>query len=285
MENTKNLFEQAEQITALTETSGTGITTSFVEVPVETKDERTGEKVIVMRKVRNELAVNALVSIEQLLFIAGKSTKGLVLGMAKLTKAHAESIGLKSVKALLRNKFGKELDVNTIEKYRRIGLLFAADRRDPNNYEWREGIDPDVTVSNLDVVMTLFDLKGKKINLEMCSDSELDALYDNFYGQYIVLDKIHLLATQKTLKEEVKEILNPSIDGYAIEKDVDETSEGEGECEGECEGEGEGEGECKTDNAQESALNAIMILQTLFKDNKEAQKALKKIADMVDTLK
>ncbi len=283
MENTKNLFEQAEQITALTETSGTGIVTSFVEIPVETKDERTGEKVIVMRKLRNELAVNAMVSIEQLLFIAGKSTKGLVLGMAKLTKAHAESIGLKSVKTLLHNKFGKELDVNTIDKYRRIGLLFAADRKDPNNYEWRDGIDPDVSVSNLDAVMTLFDLKGKKINLEACTDAELDALYEDFYGQYIVLDKIHLLATQKTLKEEVKEILNPSIDGYAIEKDIDENSEGNNSEGDNSEGDNS-EGD-NGDNVQESALNAIMILQTLFKENKDAQKALKKLADLVDTLK
>ena len=134
MENTKTLLEQAEQITALVETTGTGITNTYVEIPVEMKDEKTGEKKLVNRKIYNDLAVNALVSIEQLLFISGKSTKGLVLGMAKLTKAHAESVGLKSVKALLHNKFGKLLDVNTIEKYRRIGLLFAADRKDANNY-------------------------------------------------------------------------------------------------------------------------------------------------------
>ena len=269
METTKDIFAKAEEITALVETTGTGVTTEYVEIPVEVKDEKTGEKVVKQRKLYNKLAVNALVNIDKLLFISSKSTKGLVLGMAKLTKAHAEAVGLKSVKALLHNKFGKELDVNTIEKYRRIGLLFAADRNDPNNYEWREGIDSEVSVSNLDVVMTLFNLKENKINLENCTDDEIDEMFADFYGKYIVLDRIHLLASQKSLKEEVKEILNPSIEAEAIIKDADENGADENGVD---------------ESATESALKAITTLRLLFKGNKDAEKALKKLADMIDTL-
>ena len=281
METTKTLLEQAEQITALVETTGTGITNSYVEIPVEMKDEKTGEKKLVNRKIYNELAVNALVSIEQLLFISGKSTKGLVLGMAKLTKAHAESVGLKSVKALLHNKFGKMLDVNTIEKYRRIGLLFSADRKDANNYEWRDGIDPDVSVSNLDAVMTLFGLKEKKINLEICSDAELDELFEEFYGQYIVLDKIHLLKSQKDLKAEVHDILHPVIDVECVELDEQDAENGEQDAEN---GEQDAENGEHEETTAETALQALTTLQLIFKGNKDAEKALKKLSELVNAI-
>ena len=281
MENTKTLLEQAEQITALVETTGTGVTNTYVEIPVEMKDDKTGEKKLVNRKIYNEVAVSALVSIEQLLFISGKSTKGLVLGMAKLTKAHAESVGLKSVKALLHNKFGKLLDVNTIEKYRRIGLIFSADRKDPNNYEWREEIDTEVTVSNLDAVMTLFGLKEKKINLETCSDAELDELFEDFYGQYIVLDKIHLLKSQKDLKAEVHEILHPSIDVECVELDSEYTENGEQDAEN---GEQDAENGEHEETTAETALQALTTLQLIFKGNKDAEKALKKLSELVNAI-
>lgn len=278
MEN--SIFAKAENITALTETTNNGLIVNYVEIPIEEKDETSGQTVVKMRKLRNEIAVSAVVSIEQFLYINSKSTKGVMLAISKLTKAHAESVGLKSVKQLLKKKFGLQLSDNTIDKYRRIGIIFSADRKDPNNYEYRPEIDPDTSVSNLDVVMTLFNLKEREIDLEKCSDSEIDDLFNDFYGKYIVLDKIHLLAPQSVLKAEVKEIVNPSI---TAEYKVLDESEGPETKEPETEEPDTEEPETE-ESPIESATHAIQILTTILKGNKDAEKALKKLADIVSTL-
>lgn len=218
MENT--FFSELENIKASTEITKSG-EVEFYSVDVEVKDEN-GNKTIVAKKLRNPVAVASMVSIEQMLYIRSRSQKALVLAMSKLNIEHAKSIGLKSVKALLRSRFGKELSDNTIDKYRRIGIIFANNREDVNDFSYREEIESDVSVSNLDVVMTLFNLKERDINLEELTQSEVDKLFNEFYEKYIVTDMIHLSKSQAELKKEVHDILNPAIDVEAREIDEGE---------------------------------------------------------------
>ena len=198
-------LNEANNITALTETTKSGITKNFVEVNVETKDEN-GNKHIVTRKIYNELAVNTLVTIEQLSFIRNKSLKALVLSFGKITDKVAESVGLKSAKALIKTKFPEYSD-NTISKYRRIALLFSNSLEDASDFTYCEFIPQDTPISNLDVVLTLF----KDIDVEKSTKEEREKALSDFYDKYIITDTIHLSASQQALKKEVREIVNPTI--------------------------------------------------------------------------
>ena len=222
----------------------------YIEVPVEVKDEDSKQKVTVFRKLRNEVAVETVSKLYTFLNLSKATIKGSVLGMATLTKENAESVGLKSVKALIKAIF-KEYSDNTIDKYIRIGRIFGND--DKSN--WREEIEPTTSVSNLDVVLTLFDGKDKECE----TLAEYKALFDDFYTKYIDTEKIHLWKSQKALKEEVSNILHPAIDGTF--KDVTETS-------------AETSAENKKESPKESATALIQALTVIFKSNKNAKKAL-----------
>ena len=238
------------------ETTG-NITRNYIEIPVEIKDDN-GDKVTVYRKLRNELAVTSMATLEIIGELRKKSLKMLVLAMAKITDEHAQSTdkSLKTARALIKAKYPEYSD-NTINKYRRIGLLFSNDTESATDYSYTSFIDEDVSISNLDVILTLFD----GLDVEKATKAERNKAVADFYDKYIITDKIHLHASQKDLKKEVHDILNPAIEVEA--KDVTETATGT-----------ETATETATDSTAETAQKAITALALIFKGNTTAESAI-----------
>ena len=264
MENkTLEILSQNINTISLQETTG-NITRDYVLIPVQTKDEN-GNKITVMRKCRNELAVNSLATIDVLTQVRGKSLKMIVLGMAKITDEHAKSVdkSLKSAKALIHAKF-PEYSENTIQKYRNIGLLFSNNVNDSADFSYIGFIDEDISISNLDVVLTLIKLES----IEKASVEERQKAVADFYDKYIATDRIHLSKSQNDLKDEVRKILNPDI---TVEgKVIDEKTE-DGQTE---DGQTEETEETEEEVQKEQAQYSIEHLKVIFTGNKKAEKAI-----------
>ena len=179
---------------------------------------------------------------------------------------------LKTARALIRAKYPEYSD-NTINKYRRIGLLFSNDTESATDFSFCEFIDEDVSISNLDVILTLFD----GLDVEKATKAERLKAVSDFYGNYIATDMIHLHNSQKELKKEVHEILNPAIEVEA--KEVDEKStdveqEKSTDVEQEKSTDVEHEKSTDVDSTAETAQKAITALSLIFKGNSEAEKAI-----------
>ena len=250
--NNATNFTTPECAIVKSETTGK-ITRNFIEIPVTIKDDN-GDKKVVMRKCRDELTVSSLSTIGMLGELRKKSLKMLVLAMAKITDDEAQKVdkSLKTAKALIRALYPEYSD-NTVNKYRRIGLLFSNNVENATDFMYNELIDQDVSISNLDVVITLFD----KFDVEKATKAERAKALTDFYEKYIATDIIHLHASQSDLKKEVHEILNPSIEGTA--KEIDETAQTE---------------TAQTESTAETAQHSIATLTLIFKGNKTAEDAL-----------
>ena len=196
------------------------VKTDVIQIAVEKKDEN-GNKVTVYNTLRNKLAVRSLVDMETLCNLETVSKKAFCIACGRLTPENAKEVGLKSALDLLVKTFGKKYSRNTLSKYRRISRIFAKPcTLDKITYEWRDGIDALVSVSNLDVVLTL--VEGCE-NVDEMTDKELSNAFETFYANYIATERVHLNSAQSELKKEVKAIINPDsiIDGEA--KEVGET--------------------------------------------------------------
>ena len=150
-----------------------------------------------------------MLDIDTFATLSTMSIKGLCVAMARLTTKIAEKAGFKSVVDMVAEKHNN-LSKNTLSKYRRIGLIFGDTQAD--GYMWRTFIPQGVSVSNLDVVLTLFD----KLDMEKLTPEQLEEKAQEFYDDYICTDRISLTATQKVLKEQVRLIKNPPIEGKVI---------------------------------------------------------------------
>ena len=252
-----------------------------LQIWVEKKGEN-GEKTSVARTLRNEVAVNQILNIAVFDAIENGCVKNKCIGMSRVEKKDAESVGLKSAKQLI-NKIFPKYSENTINKYRRIGKIFGKpfDKENPNSYEWREGIDFEVSVTNLDAVLTL--VEGCE-NVDDMSEKELAKAYEVFYKKYIVTDRIHLLATLKTVRSEVDEIKHPSIiDGVSTEvENTDDTTNVEN-----TDDTTNVENTDDTTNVEspiESALNCVATLSIIFKKDSKVKKALEVITEAIGKL-
>lgn len=278
LEAIKNIFNAPMSVK--TEQAG-NITRDYMDVTLEVKNE-DGEKVVVTRKLRNALAVSAMSIIEVLSKVNRASLKMIVGAMSKITDEHAQSVdkSLKTAKALIKTMFPEYSD-NTISKYRRIGKLFFEDTEDAGNFHYCSFIDEDVPISNLDVVLTLFD----GIDVEKASKEELAQAVSDFYAKYIVTDMIHLNASQKVLKKEVHYILNPVIDAEAKEVDTDtpETPKKEELAKQAKEAEEAGEVEVTPEMERAEAIADFTLtlnaMSVMLKGNKQAEKAIKVLID------
>ena len=265
MEN-NTLSAITDNITTITLSETTGnITREYIEIPVEVKDEN-GNKVVVMRKCRNQLAVSSLSTIDILSQVRTKSLKMLVLAMGKITDEHAQAVdkSLKTAKALIRRKF-PEYSENTISKYRRIALLFSNDITSATDFSYISFIEEDTPISNLDCILTLIDLE----DVEKASIEERQKAVAMFYDKYIVTDLIHLSASQTTLKKEVHDILNPAIE-VTVKVVDDETKAEETKAE-------------ETEPLEEAQLS-IEKLKLIFNGNNKAQKALATLMEELSKL-
>lgn len=172
-------------------------------------------------EIRDTKAIATMLDVDMFASLGTIQQKGLSVSLGRLSKKTAEKAGFKTVVDMIAERHSN-LSKNTLQKYRRIGLLFGDKSAD--GYLWRSFIPQSVSVSNLDVVLTLFD----KLDLEALTEEQLEEKAYDFYEKYIVEDKISLLATQKVLKEQVRNIKNPPIEGKAkVVSDTEQEQEQE----------------------------------------------------------
>lgn len=249
---------------ATTETVGK-IKSDVIQIAVEKKDEN-GNKVTVYNTLRNKLAVRTMVDMETLCNLETISKKAFCIACGRLTVENAKEVGLKSPLDLLVKTFGKKYSRNTLSKYRRISKIFSKPIEDGKiTYEWREGIDSFVSVSNLDVVLTL--VKDCE-NVDEMSEKELKNAYLTFHANYIATERIHLNFSQSELKKEVKAIINPDsiIDGVAKEVGDNET-----EANNTTETEASETEVNKEEEAKMEVSEAIATISNFFKGDSEVE--------------
>ena len=258
-----------------------------------TSIEKDGKTELVTRTIRNAVAVKAMSLLDKLVYLETQSAKLTVLAMSKLTKAHAESIGKKTVKELILDRF-PNYDGNTIDGYRRVGLLFANDRKNADDFTFCDGIPQDTSVTNLVAMIRVLELSkrkdkdGKQISLEKLSDKELAGLRDEIL-HYIILDRLHPLATLKTLRVEIDNILKDkhAIDNNTLNTDGNETDGNEtdgNETDGN-ETDNESNKELETLAQKiERATHAINTLIEIFKDNETVKNATLAIVEEINKM-
>ena len=275
-----SLLESTYSLTTSVKTERlAGIESNVYSYTTEVKD-KDGNIQLVTRTVRGQLAVKAMSLLDKLIYLEGQSAKLIVLSMAKLTKKDAEGIGKKSVKDLILDRFPK-YDGNTIDRYRKLGLLFSADRKNPDNFEWCDGIPSDTSVTNLDCMIRVLQLKdrkdsnGKQISLEKLSDKEIEKLRDEVL-HYVILNELHPSASLAKVREEVALILKEKkgdvINTTATVKD-----------EGNDEGKDEGKDEGQNDKLAQ-ATKACEIIAQLYGDNDIIKTAVVQILEQLNIM-
>lgn len=264
MNNTlSTLIKNATANTSIATVETVGkIKSDVIHVAVEKKDEN-GNKVTVYNTLRNKLAVRTMVDMETLCNLETVSKKAFAIACGRLTTENAKEVGLKTPLDLLVHTFGKKYSRNTLSKYRRISKIFAKPcEADKITYEWRDGIDSLVSVSNLDVVLTL--VKDCE-NVDTMSDTELSNAFETFYANYVATERIHLNYSQSELKKEVKAIINPDsiIDGEAKEVNTPEDTANDTET-----------SETEVNHEEEAKIEvseAISIISNYFKGDSEVE--------------
>lgn len=200
----------------------------------------------------------------------------LAVTLSNVTQKMVSDSGMTSMDKWLSANF-KHIDVKTARKYRKIGFFFAesyTDEKGKKQYRWCEPIPQDVTISNLDRVLSL--LKVKWDSYDTLSKEEVEKVRNDFINDYILTDKIHLLASQNALKEEIK-ALNDIVVTYT-EKTEDKTEE---KTEDKTEDKTEEKPEDKTEEKEdktENAKNYINALSVIFSGNNVALKLLSDLA-------
>ena len=218
--------------------------------------------------IRNQMEVQRLLDFDFFADCDTMSTQGMCITSARISKKTAEKAGYKSVVDML-HAIHPTLSKNTLGKYYRIGKIFGD--VDGDGYKWRVGVPTGTSVSNLDVVLTLFD----KVDVDKLTDKELSDKFDDFWQEYIVGDKIHLQATQKVLKEEVRNIKNPPIDNKVNKIVVnDNDGDGDGDNNEPKKVDGEVVKQTEQEKRQEEIRHAISVLSTYYENNPDVNKII-----------
>ena len=281
------MTETSNLVTSVKTEKLAGIESNVYSYTTEVKN-KDGQTEIVTRTIRGALAVKTMSLLDKLVYLESQSTKLIVLSMAKLTKKDAESIGKKSVKELILDRFPK-YDGNTVDRYRKLGLLFANDRKNADDFTFCDGIPQDTSVTNLDCIIRVLQLKerkdskGKAISLENLTDSEIESLRDEIL-HYIIMDRLHPLKPLKALRDEVDEILKEKrgdiIDTTATEKD----SESDSDSKKDSESDSESDSDNKKDAIIDKATNACNTLASLFPDNDIIKTAVVQILEQLNEI-
>lgn len=164
--------------------------------------------------VRDPASVTALTNIEKSARLQGATATLMCSEMRKVPMSTIEKSGLSALN-FFKGAFGDVLSDNTISRYFRISRLFF----DPTTFQFRQGLEVDTLISNLDVVLPLFKFKDRNLKIEELTEEEITAEYNAFYKEYIIKDLIHLFKPQSKLKEEVAKLLKGVVDGDSKESE------------------------------------------------------------------
>ena len=265
---------------------------------------KDGETKLVTRTIDNPKLVTTLTNIDKLSVMNNVSLSLIVLSMGMVDNDLAKKYGFKSATDLLKKKYAKTWSDNTIVKYYNIARVFGDFSGDTPKF--RSELDDDISISNLDVVLTLC----KDYDKAKTPD-EFTEVFNTFWNTYVSTGLVHLYNTQKKLKEEVDKAKKGVIDGVA--KDVTKKSNNSGDSEsgsdnsnnsgdsenGSDNSNNSGDSENGSDNSSnsgsdteksenkwETATNCLTIIATCFKgsDDEEVLHALSVIAEKISKM-
>ena len=128
-----------------------GKETEVITIKYEVK--KDGETKTVTRTIDNPKLVTTLTNIDKLSVMNGVSLSLIVLSMGMVDNELAKKYGFKSATDLLKKKYAKTWSDNTIVKYYNIARVFGDFSGDSPKF--RSELDDDISISNLDVVLTL----------------------------------------------------------------------------------------------------------------------------------
>ena len=173
-----------------------------------------GENKQVTVTITNQYAVARLSNIDAIINLNKKSNIALAIELARLKKAIAEENGFKTV-AQMVHSIHDDLSETTINSYRRVGVVFG----DLSNetFRWKSAIPQNTSITNLVQAVGLVEVNK---DTDKITQEEAEKAVQNFYNDYIMSDRLHLLLPLAKLKEEIKSIQN-TIDITATETGTD----------------------------------------------------------------
>ena len=235
-----------------------GKETEVITIKYEVK--KDGETKTVTRTIDNPKLVTTLTNIDKLSVMNGVSLSLIVLSMGMVDNELAKKYGFKSATDLLKKKYAKTWSDNTIVKYYNIARVFGDFSGDSPKF--RSELDDDISISNLDVVLTLCKDYDKAKTPE-----EFTEVFNTFWNTYVSTGLVHLYNTQKKLKEEVDKAKKGVIDGVAkdVTKKPDNSTDNENGSENSA-----GDTE-KSENKWETAINCLTIIATCFKGSEDTE--------------
>ena len=162
--------------------------------------------------VTNQYAVARLSNIDAIINLNKKSNIALAIELARLKKAIAEENGFKTV-AQMVHSIHDDLSETTINSYRRVGIVFGD--LSAEVFRWKSTIPQNTSITNLVQAVGLVNVNK---DTDKITQEEAEKAVQDFYNDYIMADRLHLLLPLSKLKEEIKNIQN-TVDSTAKEID------------------------------------------------------------------
>ena len=162
--------------------------------------------------VTNQYAVARLSNIDAIINLNKKSNIALAIELGRLKKAIAEENGFKTV-AQMVHSIHDDLSETTINSYRRVGIVFGD--LSSEIFRWKSAIPQNTSITNLVQAVGLVNVNK---DTDKITQEEAEKAVQEFYNDYIMADRLHLLLPLSKLKEEIKNIQN-TVDSTATEID------------------------------------------------------------------
>ena len=177
-----------------------------------------GENKVATVTVTNQYAVARLSNIDAIINLNKKSNIALAIELARLKKSIAEENGFKTV-AQMVHSIHDDLSETTINSYRRVGIVFGD--LSSEIFRWKSAIPQNTSITNLVQAVGLVNVNK---DTDKITQEEAEKAIQDFYNDYIMSDRLHLLLPLSKLKEEIKSIQN-TVDSTS--KEVGDTTEPE----------------------------------------------------------
>ena len=175
-----------------------------------------GENKVATVTVTNQYAVARLSNIDAIINLNKKSNIALAIELARLKKAIAEENGFKTV-AQMVHSIHDDLSETTINSYRRVGIVFGD--LSSEAFRWKSAIPQNTSITNLVQAVGLVNVNK---DTDKITQEEAEKAVQDFYNDYIMADRLHLLLPLSKLKEEIKSIQN-TVDSTS--KEVGDSTE------------------------------------------------------------
>ena len=175
-----------------------------------------GENKVATVTVTNQYAVARLSNIDAIINLNKKSNIALAIELARLKKAIAEENGFKTV-AQMVHSIHDDLSETTINSYRRVGVVFGD--LSSEVFRWKSAIPQNASITNLVQAVGLVNVNK---DTDKITQEEAEKAIQDFYNDYIMSDRLHLLLPLSKLKEEIKSIQN-TVDSTS--KEVGDSTE------------------------------------------------------------